>query len=101
MAVDPDAVTLLIALEVTDEAGYSSYRAGMRPILTEYGGRFGIDVRISEVLEGPVGPGANRLFTIEFPTATAREAFFADDRYRAVRARWFDAAVARIDKLGM
>jgi uncharacterized protein (DUF1330 family) len=82
---------LLVGLTVRDEAGYAAYRAAMAPLLEGRGGSFGVDVRVAEVLRGP-GP-FNRLFTLRFPSAAARDAFFADPAYLAVRARLFDPSV--------
>ena len=45
---------VLIGLEVTDDAGYGRYRAGMTPILEAYGGSFGSDFVIARVLKGPI-----------------------------------------------
>ena len=46
------------------------------------------------MLRGADNPRLNRVFTIEFPDRAAKEAFFADARYGAVRARFFVPAVA-------
>ena len=83
----------LVALTVTDPVAYGRYRAGMTPILESYGGRFGCDFVVAEVLLG-AERSANRVFTIEFPDADAQQRFFADERYRAVRAEFFAPAVA-------
>ncbi|EAR61344.1 hypothetical protein MED92_11474 [Oceanospirillum sp. MED92] len=42
---------MLVGLEVTDDQIYQSYREAMRPILEFYGGEFGYDFRVSEVLK--------------------------------------------------
>lgn len=93
-------ITLLFALEVTDDIGYASYRAGMRPILAAYGGRFGFDMCVSKVLAGAMDPGINRLFTIEFPSDERQQAFFRDKDYLQVREQWFDGAVGQVVSLG-
>lgn len=85
---------ILMAIRVTDEARYRDYREAMMPILASYGGRFGYDFRVSEVLESPTGEDLNRVFTIRFPDRTARERFFADSDYAKVRASLFDRSVA-------
>jgi len=100
MAVEPREVALLFALAVRDEDGYADYRAGMRPILAAHGGRFGLDVRIAEVLEGSLGTSMNRMFTIVFPSEDAQQRFFSDTDYRSIRARWFDPSVETVVALG-
>ena len=41
MAADRGRHVVLMGLEVTDDASYARYRAGMTPILESYGGSFG------------------------------------------------------------
>lgn len=84
----------LVALRVVDDDAYARYRAGMRPILDEYGGRFGCDFVVARALLGVGDPGVNRVFTIDFPDAAALKSFFADPRYLAVREALFAQAVA-------
>jgi uncharacterized protein (DUF1330 family) len=84
----------LVGLEVIDEAAYARYRAGMRPILEAYGGAFGVDLAVATVLER-ADERINRVFTLSFPDRRTQERFFADEGYRAVRAVFFDPAVAR------
>lgn len=88
--------TLVIALEVHDQGAYDRYRAGMRPILAEYGGRFDWDVRGGEVLESPDAVAVNRLFVMSFARREQCVAFFADPRYTAVRSEFFDPAVSAL-----
>ncbi|WP_437532788.1 DUF1330 domain-containing protein [Sorangium sp. So ce726] len=89
---------LLVGLQVTDEASYARYRAGMTPILSSYGGAFGHDFVVSRVLKGD--ERINRVFTLLFPDRAARERFFADPQYCAVRAELFEPAVAAVFVLG-
>jgi uncharacterized protein (DUF1330 family) len=95
MAAERGRDVILMGLEVTDEASYARYRAGMTPILESHGGSFGCDFVVAKVLKGP-SERLNRVFTMSFPSGTARERFFADPRYRAVRAEHFEPAVARV-----
>lgn len=88
--------TVVLALEVHDQGSYDRYRAGMRPILAEYGGRFDWDIRGGEVLESPDGVPVNRLFVMSFAGREQRVAFFADPRYTAVRSEFFDPAVSTV-----
>ena len=85
---------IVVGLEVTDDATYACYRAGMTPILQEYGGAFEYDFVVAKVLKSPSNDRINRVFTISFPDRATRERFFADARYTAVRAEFFDPAVA-------
>ncbi|WP_437992601.1 DUF1330 domain-containing protein [Sorangium sp. So ce145] len=89
---------LLVGLQVTDEASYARYRAGMMPILLSHGGAFGHDFVVARVLKGD--ERINRVFTLVFPDRAARERFFADPQYRAVRAELFEPAVAATFILG-
>jgi uncharacterized protein (DUF1330 family) len=82
-----------MGLEVIDDASYARYRAGMTPILESCGGSFGCDFVVAKVLKGP-SDRLNRVFTLEFPDRTTHDRFFADPRYRAIRAAHFDGAVA-------
>jgi uncharacterized protein (DUF1330 family) len=87
---------LLVGLRVADNDEYDAYRAGMRPILDAFGGTFRRDFRVTESLtEGD--PGVNRVFILSFPSADAKDRFFADPAYRAVRAAHFDGSVAHAD----
>ena len=86
----------LIGLHVTDEESYRRYRAGMTPILTEYGGSFRYDFRVGEVLKSETTDPINRLFVISFPSHDVADRFFADEAYAEVRATFFEPAVAAI-----
>lgn len=98
MAAESERLVTLFGLEVTDDAGYASYREAMMPILTRHGGAFGCDFVVARVLRGP-NERINRVFTIAFPDAAARDRFFADEEYRAVRARWFTPSVGAVEVL--
>jgi len=94
MPAERGSYVILMGLEVTDDASYARYRVGMTPILESHGGSFGCDFVVAKVLKGP-SERLNRVFTMSFPDRGARERFFADPRYRAVRAEYFEPAVAR------
>ncbi|PWG63536.1 DUF1330 domain-containing protein [Sediminicurvatus halobius] len=85
---------MLMALHVTDDAGYQRYREAMTPILERHGGGFGYDFRVSEVLRSQVEHPINRVFTIRFPDQPASRAFFAHPEYLDVRRRYFEDAVS-------
>jgi uncharacterized protein (DUF1330 family) len=76
---------LVIAMNVTDPQTYSSYRAGMTPILIRYGGGFRYDMEVSRVFASPTSHPITRLFAIFFRDRPARDAFFADPEYLRVR----------------
>ena len=88
------AYEMLVGLNVVDDELYSDYRAAMKPILAVYGGDFGCDFKVAEVLLPTDNPDINRVFTIGFPTQEQADHFFADPDYLGVKARYFEASVA-------
>mgnify|MGYP000210970382 CR=1 FL=1 len=84
---------MLVGLWVTDAEGYRRYRAAMAPVLARFGGAFGHDFVVSEVLASETPAPINRVFTLSFPDRRAREGFFADPEYVAARATHFVPAV--------
>jgi uncharacterized protein (DUF1330 family) len=91
---------VLVALDVRDEKGYAEYRAAIAPLLQARSARFGVDVRVAEVLRSPGLAAFNRLFTLRFPSVSERDAFFADPGYLAIRKRLFEPSVAAFETLG-
>jgi len=89
---------MLVGLEVVDDTCYSRYRTAIAPILARHDGAFGCDFQVSKVLLGD--DRINRVFTLSFPDRAARERFFADAEYQAVRERLFVPAVASKTSLG-
>ncbi|MCY1062755.1 DUF1330 domain-containing protein [Nannocystis sp. SCPEA4] len=87
---------MLVALVVADPVAYARYREAMAPILAAHGGSFRHDFVVAEVLRG-VDPGSNRVFTLVFPDRAAKQRFFADERYREVRAVHFEPAVVHTE----
>ncbi len=85
--------TLLVGLVVADPEGYRRYREAMTPILERFGGRFGYDFVVSEVLRSEVDQPINRVFTLVFPNRAASVGFFGDPHYQEVRALHFVPAV--------
>ncbi|MDC5707657.1 DUF1330 domain-containing protein [Vibrio europaeus] len=85
----------LVGLEVSNSEIYSEYRAAMKPILKSFGGGFGFDFVVSEVLLSEVDERINRVFTIQFPNQKVAEAFFSDSEYLKVKAQYFDASVSQ------
>ena len=88
------AYEMLVGLNVVDDEVYQAYRTAMKPILTVYGGDFGCDFKITEVLLPGDNPDINRVFTIGFPTREQADHFFADPDYLGIKARYFEASVA-------
>lgn len=84
----------LVALFVTDDDLYQKYREGMLPILKSYGGGFGYDFKISEVLKSKVNEPINRVFTIYFEDEKAMDNFFTDENYLKIRNQYFEPAVS-------
>ena len=84
---------LLVGLEITDAVLYQTYREQMQPLLSRYGGAFGVDVEVSRVLRAPEDARFNRLFTLIFPSRAVADAFFADDHYLRVKEQYFVGAV--------
>ncbi len=92
--MDKQQIDRLVGVQIADEVLYQQYRQNMLPILERHGGRFILDVRVSDVLLSPASQPFNRLFTIRFPDESAMEAFFSCDDYQQVRQRFFEPAVA-------
>jgi len=96
MAGDATRHVLVFGLHVTDDAMYRRYREGMRPILGRFGGAFGYDFVVSQVLASETDRPINRVFTLWFPDRGSAGAFFADPDYLAVRRERFEPSVAAV-----
>ncbi|WP_343562707.1 DUF1330 domain-containing protein [Kiloniella sp. b19] len=90
---------ILVGLNVINEERYAAYRAAMKPLLHEYGGDFGYDFRVSEVLRSETDTDINRVFTLHFPDEDAQKAFFSDSNYLAVKKEFFDSSVGAATRL--
>ena len=88
------AFETLVALQVTDDALYQKYREGIYPILQTYGGGFGYDFKVSEVLKSKTKDPINRVFTIFFRDEEAMNSFFSNEEYLKVRNKYFDSSVS-------
>jgi len=88
------ALEMLVGLHVVDDEGYQSYRDEMTPILKSYGGGFGYDFKVSEVLKSKTKAPINRVFTISFPDRDSRDSFFSNEEYLTVRQRHFEKSVS-------
>jgi len=84
----------IMGICVSDDEEYQRYREGMTPILHSYGGSFGYDFIVSDVLLSKTDHAINRVFTIEFPSKQIMDEFFSDAEYLAIRKKHFDNSVS-------
>ena len=85
---------MLVGLNVTDDFQYQEYRKSMIPILQAYGGGFGYDFKVSEVLLTQTDSKINRVFTIYFPDKERMEQFFANADYLKIKKSYFENSVS-------
>jgi len=83
----------IMGLDVTDDEEYQKYREGMMPILESFGGSFGFDFKVSEVLQSKTDTSINRVFTIDFPSKEVMDNFFSDLSYLKVKNQYFKKSV--------
>jgi len=83
----------IVGLDVFDDEVYQQYRENMIPILETFGGRFGFDFKVSEVLISKTQKPINRVFTIDFPSKEMMDKFFADPAYLKVKEAYFNKSV--------
>ncbi|MCO4784067.1 MAG: DUF1330 domain-containing protein [Candidatus Cloacimonetes bacterium] len=84
----------LVGLSVVDNVMYQQYREKMLPLLKEYGGGFGYDFKVSEVLKSEDGNhNINRVFTIYFKDEQSMKSFFSNPLYLDIRKKYFDSSV--------
>jgi uncharacterized protein (DUF1330 family) len=83
----------MVGLTVTDDALYTQYREAMAPLLAAHGGGFRYDFTIAKVLKSASEHPINRVFAIYFASREAKDRFFADPRYLAVKKKFFEASV--------
>lgn len=84
----------IMAIYVNDDEEYQKYREGMTPILHSFGGSFGYDFKIQEVLISKTVEEINRVFTIDFPSKEVMKDFFSDAGYLAVQKKYFNHSVS-------
>ena len=84
----------IMGLHVIDDLEYQRYREAMQPILKTFGGAFGYDFKVSEVLLSKSDNEINRVFTIEFPSKQKMEEFFAFPDYVAVQNKHLTHSIA-------
>jgi uncharacterized protein (DUF1330 family) len=83
----------VIGLEVIDDEVYQQYRENMIPILHTFGGSFGYDFKVSNVLKSKTEKPINRVFTIDFPSRVMMDEFFSDPSYLEVKNKYFKHSV--------
>jgi uncharacterized protein (DUF1330 family) len=77
---------IIADVDVTDPAGYESYRPLAAASIARFGGRFLVRGGKAELLEGAPEPA--RAVVIEFPDAdTARRWYHSDEYQRALKIR--------------
>jgi len=91
----------IMGLDVIDEDDYQRYREGMIPILESFGGSFGFDFKVSEVLKSKSENPINRVFTIDFPSKEIMENFFKDPSYLEVKDQYFKNSVKSVTVISM
>ena len=84
---------ILVGINVLDDLKYEDYRTAMKPILTNYEGRFGYDFKVSDVLISEGNTDINRVFTINFSCKSKMEGFFSDPQYLVVKEKYFVESV--------
>ncbi len=85
---------MLVGLNVTDSKLYSEYRKAMKPILKNFGGKFGYDLTVAEMLRSETLDPINRVFTIIFADRANKELFFSDPEYLAIKEKFFTPSVS-------
>ena len=91
----------IMGLHVTNDDEYQRYREGMLPILASFGGSFGYDFKISEVLKSKTEDSINRVFTIDFPSKEVMEEFFSNPDYLKVKDKHFKNSVKSATVISM
>jgi uncharacterized protein (DUF1330 family) len=91
----------IMGLEVTDDEVYQQYRDNIIPILETFGGSFGFDFKVSDVLKSKTDEHINRVFTIDFPSREIMENFFSDPTYLEVKSKYFQHSVKSVNTISM
>ena len=91
--MEETGLEMLVGLNVVDDAAFQIYRDEMTPLLEGHGGSFGYDFNVSEVLKTRTAAPINRVFTINFPSEEAMDAFFSNEVYQDIAEKHFENAV--------
>ena len=73
----------------------------MTPILHSFGGDFGFDFKVNEVLKSKTNNVINRVFTLDFPSKKIMEEFFTNPAYLAVKEKYFINSVKSVTTISM
>ena len=92
---------IIMGLEVINDEEYQKYRENMIPILHSFGGSFGFDFKVNEVLKSKTDDLINRVFTLDFPSKEIMEEFFANPDYLAVKNKYFINSVKSVTTISM
>ena len=91
----------IMGIDVANDVDYQKYRDAMGPILASFGGSFGFDFKIAEVLKSKTEDAINRVFTIDFPSKEAMDNFFSDPSYLKVKEQFFKHSVRSVTTISM
>ena len=91
----------IMGIEVIDDEVYQQYRENMIPILNTFGGSFGFDFKVSDVLISKTDQAINRVFTLDFPSKAIMESFFSDPAYLNVKSKYFNDSVSSVTTISM
>lgn len=91
----------IMGLDVIDDQEYQKYREAMTPILKSFGGSFGYDFKVSEVLLTKTADNINRVFTISFPNPKKMDDFFSNPDYLVVKEKYFNQSVQSITTISL
>lgn len=91
----------IMGIYVSDDEEYQRYREGMLPILHSFGGAFGFDFKVSDVLLSKTEDPINRVFTLDFPSREIMDEFFSNPEYLAVKKRHFVHSVTSTTVISM
>ena len=91
----------IMGLEVINEEMYQKYRENMIPILHSFGGSFGFDFKVNEVLKSKTNDLINRVFTLDFPSKKTMDEFFTNSDYLAVKEKNFLNSVKSVTIISM
>lgn len=86
----------IMGLNVINDEVYQKYREHMLPILHAFGGSFGFDFKVSDVLKSKTEEPINRIFTIDFPSREVMDKFFSDPSYIEVKSKYFKHSVKSV-----
>ncbi len=85
---------MTIGANVVDKPLYAEYREAIAPLLAARESFFAFDFEVAETLRNAFPHPVTRVFSIDFPDRPAKESFFQDPAYKAIRERLFVRAVA-------